>query len=103
MGTGKIGQILCRIINGFGANLICFDVFEADAVKEMGGKYVTKEEIYAQSDIIFLMSKYYSIDQFETLLSTRDLTGRRLTFLIYFRRTIFYDHIASPSSYQAHH
>jgi len=55
MGTGKIGQILCGIMKGFGANLICFDVFEADAIKEMGGKYVTKEEIYAQSDILFLM------------------------------------------------
>jgi D-lactate dehydrogenase len=58
MGTGKIGQILCRILTGFGVNLICFDVFEADAIKEMGGKYVTKEKIYAQSDILFLMSKY---------------------------------------------
>lgn len=55
MGTGKIGQILCGIIKGFGAKLICYDVFEADAVKEMGGKYVSKEEIFAQSDILFLM------------------------------------------------
>lgn len=55
MGTGKIGQILCGILKGFGVNLICFDVFEADAIKEMGGKYVTKEEIFKQSDIIFLM------------------------------------------------
>jgi len=55
MGTGKIGQILCGIIKGFGANLICYDVFESDAVKEMGGTYVTKEEIFAQSDILFLM------------------------------------------------
>jgi len=55
MGTGKIGQILCGIIKGFGANLICYDVFEADVIKEMGGKYVTKDEIFAQSDILFLM------------------------------------------------
>jgi len=55
MGTGKIGQILCNIIKGFGANLICFDIFEADAIKEMGGKYVTKKELFAQSDMIFLM------------------------------------------------
>ncbi|KAL3907996.1 MAG: hypothetical protein SGILL_008650 [Bacillariaceae sp.] len=55
MGTGKIGQILCGIMKGFGANLICYDVFEADAVKEMGGKYVSKDEIFAQADILFLM------------------------------------------------
>jgi D-lactate dehydrogenase len=55
MGTGKIGAILCNIILGFGAKLICFDVFENDAVKLAGGSYVTQEEIYAQSDVLFLM------------------------------------------------
>lgn len=58
MGTGKIGQILCEIIKGFGAKLICYDVYEADVIKQMGGTYVTQDEIYAQSDILFLMSKY---------------------------------------------
>jgi D-lactate dehydrogenase len=57
MGTGKIGQILCNIIKGFGANIICYDVFESDEVKALGGKYVSKDEIFAQSDILFLMSK----------------------------------------------
>lgn len=55
MGTGKIGQILCRIITGFGANLLAYDVFEADEVKSMGGKYVSQEEIYKNCDVIFLM------------------------------------------------
>ena len=58
MGTGKIGQILCNIIKGFGAHLICYDVYESDDVKAMGGKYVSKDEIFAQSDILFLMSKF---------------------------------------------
>jgi D-lactate dehydrogenase len=57
MGTGKIGQILCSIIKGFGAKLICYDVFEADAVKELGGTYVSKDEIFEKSDILFLMSE----------------------------------------------
>jgi D-lactate dehydrogenase len=55
MGTGKIGQILCRIINGFGANLLAYDVFESDDVKSMGGKYVSQEEIFKNCDVIFLM------------------------------------------------
>jgi len=55
MGTGKIGQILCRIITGFGANLLAYDVFESDDVKEMGGTYVTQEEIFKNCDVIFLM------------------------------------------------
>ncbi|CAB9525475.1 hydroxyacid dehydrogenase homolog [Seminavis robusta] len=55
MGTGKIGQILCNIILGFGAKLICYDVFQNEAVKQAGGVYVTKDEIFAQSDILFFM------------------------------------------------
>lgn len=53
--AGKIGQILCNILVGFGANLICYDVFENDAVKKQGGVYVTKDEIMARSDVLFLM------------------------------------------------
>jgi len=55
MGTGKIGAILCNIVLGFGAKLLCFDVFENDSVKAAGGTYVTKDELYAQSDVVFLM------------------------------------------------
>ncbi|CAB9500576.1 hydroxyacid dehydrogenase homolog [Seminavis robusta] len=55
MGTGKIGQILCNIILGFGAKLICYDVFQNEEVKKAGGVYVTKDGIFAQSDILFFM------------------------------------------------
>ena len=55
LGTGKIGQILCKIISGFGVNLLAYDVFESDVVKSLGGKYVSKEEIYQNCDVIFLM------------------------------------------------
>lgn len=55
MGTGKIGQILCSIIKGFGANILCYDVFENDTVKELGGVYVTQDEIFEKSDVLFLM------------------------------------------------
>jgi D-lactate dehydrogenase len=55
MGTGKIGAILCKILNGFGVNLLCYDVFENEEVKQLGATYVSKDEIYAQSDVIFLM------------------------------------------------
>uniref|UniRef100_A0A7S4S004 Cyclic nucleotide-binding domain-containing protein n=1 Tax=Ditylum brightwellii TaxID=49249 RepID=A0A7S4S004_9STRA len=55
MGTGKIGQILCNIILGFGAKLICYDVFQSEAVKKAGGTYMSQGEVFAQSDILFLM------------------------------------------------
>jgi len=55
VGTGKIGQILCNIMIGFGVKLICYDVFQSEDVKKAGGVYVSQDEIYAQSDVIFLM------------------------------------------------
>mmetsp|Transcript_26568 Transcript_26568/g.59964 ORF Transcript_26568/g.59964 Transcript_26568/m.59964 type:complete len:505 (+) Transcript_26568:257-1771(+) len=55
MGTGKIGQILCTIVKGFGANLYAYDVFENEDVKAMGGQYVSSDTIYEKCDVIFLM------------------------------------------------
>lgn len=56
MGTGNIGAILCRIVCGFGAKLVCYDVYENDDVKKMGGVYVKdKDELLAQCDVLFLM------------------------------------------------
>lgn len=55
MGTGKIGQILCRIVHGFGADLLAHDVCESQAVKDLGGTYVARDEIYRRCDVIFLM------------------------------------------------
>lgn len=34
---------------------MAYDVFESDVVKNLGGKYVSKEEIYKTCDVIFLM------------------------------------------------
>jgi len=56
MGTGNIGAILCRIVCGFGVKLLCFDVYENDDVKQMGGIYVKdKNELFQQCDVLFLM------------------------------------------------
>ena len=54
MGTGKIGQIMCDIMLGFGVTLLCYDPYENQSVKDKGGKYVSLDEIYAQSDILML-------------------------------------------------
>lgn len=54
MGTGKIGQIMCDIMLGFGVNLLCYDVSENQSIKDKGGVYVSKDEIYARSDILML-------------------------------------------------
>jgi len=39
---------------GFGAKVLCYDVYESEEVKAAGATYVSKEDIYS-CDIIFLM------------------------------------------------
>lgn len=55
IGTGKIGKVFIEIMNGFGANIIAYDLFKNEsAQKELGFKYVTLDELYEKSDIISL-------------------------------------------------
>lgn len=52
VGTGKIGQAFCRIMLGFGAKVIAFDVAKADGLS--GVQYCSLKELMEQSDIISL-------------------------------------------------
>ncbi len=54
MGTGKIGQIFAGIMKGFGCNVLAFDARINPAVQALGCTYVSKEELFAKSDIISL-------------------------------------------------
>jgi D-lactate dehydrogenase len=53
LGTGKIGAILCKILKqGFGMEVIAYDLYQSKEVLDMGIKYVTLEELYSRSDVI---------------------------------------------------
>ena len=55
IGTGKIGQAFMRIMNGFGVEILAYDVYPNDkASKEIGFKYVTLDELLEKADIISL-------------------------------------------------
>lgn len=54
IGTGKIGIATMRILKGFGMNILAFDPFKNPVAEEIGAKYVTLDELYAQSDVITL-------------------------------------------------
>ena len=54
IGTGTIGEKVVRLFNGFGCNVLCCDVHENETVKAMGAQYVSKQELFTQSDIISL-------------------------------------------------
>jgi len=55
IGTGKIARVLIGILQGFGIKVIAYDVFEDKEYEKASGiKYVSLDELYAQSDIISL-------------------------------------------------
>ena len=54
IGTGKIGAIVARIMAGFGCQLLAYDVVRNPEVEAAGRRYVTTDELFAESDIITL-------------------------------------------------
>lgn len=51
IGTGKIGQAMIRILNGFQMRVLCYDPYP---VKGLEAEYVPLEEIFRYSDVISL-------------------------------------------------
>ncbi len=54
LGTGRIGALVCRILNGFGCKLLAYDVKPNPDCESLGVEYVEREEIFASSDIVTL-------------------------------------------------
>ncbi|MFC8246416.1 2-hydroxyacid dehydrogenase [Streptomyces chartreusis] len=54
LGTGKIGEAFARIAHGFGMNLLGWDVAESPACMQLGMRYVAKERLLAESDLVSL-------------------------------------------------
>ncbi|MGW6568328.1 2-hydroxyacid dehydrogenase [Streptomyces sp. NPDC054975] len=54
LGTGKIGEAFTRIAHGFGMNLLGWDLAENPACVELGMKYVEKEQLLAEADLVSL-------------------------------------------------
>ncbi|MEU9316546.1 2-hydroxyacid dehydrogenase [Streptomyces sp. NPDC048295] len=54
IGTGRIGEAFTRIAHGFGMELLGWDVAENPACVALGMKYVEKEQLLAESDLISL-------------------------------------------------
>lgn len=54
IGTGQIGEIVARIMKGFGCNLLGYDKHQNENCEEHGLKYVSLDELLRESDIITL-------------------------------------------------
>lgn len=57
IGTGNIGGQVARNLSGFGCELIGYDMYQNESIKDIL-TYVSLEELYSQSDIITLHSPY---------------------------------------------
>lgn len=54
IGTGKIGTIVARILNGFGCDILAYDPYPNSECKALGVRYLGIDEIFAASHIITL-------------------------------------------------
>jgi D-lactate dehydrogenase len=54
IGTGKIGAVFCRIMQGFGCKVLAYDVVENWELMNQGVSFLPLKDVLAQSDIISL-------------------------------------------------
>ena len=54
IGTGKIGQVFCTIMQGFGCKVLAFDVIANKQLEATGVEYLPLIDIFHQADIISL-------------------------------------------------
>ncbi len=54
IGTGNIGKAFCKIMLGFGCNVLAFDLFVSKELEDAGVVYLPLLEVVEQSDIISL-------------------------------------------------
>lgn len=54
VGTGNIGKAFCKIMLGFGCNVIAYDIAADKTLEALGVKFVSLNEVFKQSDIISL-------------------------------------------------
>lgn len=54
IGTGKIGRVFAKIMNGFGCTVLGHDPFVSPEFEALGGRYVGIDELGARADVISL-------------------------------------------------
>ncbi|OZV68645.1 2-hydroxyacid dehydrogenase [Winogradskyella aurantia] len=54
VGTGQIGAAFCKIVKGFGCNIIAFDLYPSEELIALGVTYGSVEDVFKTSDIISL-------------------------------------------------
>lgn len=74
IGTGRIGSIMAKILNGFGCELVAYDVSPSESLSEKYGvRYCTLNELALTSDII---SIHTPLNEHTRYLLNKDLFAR---------------------------
>lgn len=80
IGTGRIGSVMAKILNGFGCNVIVHDFVQSPKLVEMGVQYVALDELLQKSDIISLHLPLTPKTQY--LIDERALTLTKPGFML---------------------
>lgn len=54
IGTGKIGEVFCKIMLGFGCKILAYDVVLSNQLQQLGVVYNSIDDVLQKSDIISL-------------------------------------------------
>ncbi|HEV7371305.1 2-hydroxyacid dehydrogenase [Arenibaculum sp.] len=54
VGTGRIGEVVARILSGFGCRLLASDPYRSPVCEELGVEYVDRDDLLSASDIVTL-------------------------------------------------
>lgn len=54
IGTGRISQVVIKILRGFGCEVLAYDVVQNAEAESAGATYVSLDELFATSDIVTL-------------------------------------------------
>ena len=54
IGTGKIGEATCRILQGFGCELLGYDPYPNPACTDLGLRYTELDELFDSADVVTL-------------------------------------------------
>lgn len=78
VGTGKIGKAFINICNGFGMNVLAYDLYPA---KDVNAQYVSMDELLEKSDIISLHCPYTDENRHMINASTIDKMKKGVVIL----------------------
>lgn len=54
IGTGKIGEAFAKIMIGFGCNVLAYDIYPNENLKQLGVEYTSLENLLKSSDVVSL-------------------------------------------------